>query len=421
MRRNQRKFGSFLDRSFARFRGLSAPPDDPSWERILERLEEEPEAASDLVRPKQSAVSRPRIGFRFAVAAVLILTVAIGVYAFRAQRESAAPVVPSIAQGPAPSVKGEAETTQVPGITPESTKPAVAPPKEGILRGVAAQIAAAQSTDAGAARPRFGAASVRPLPSLLDQAGNRVPGVPTRKITLIKCLGVDGQLWVPFYAQDPTPPRRGRCTGQAVPVDMLVVTAYASSPLVRLVGFSLNTPSGPSLVQIEAVAENPDRVTKAELQQMLRVMLEDRFKARVHFETRELDGYVLTIAKSGIKFKEIPGEATPAACGRPNPWSASGPCTMQMVVKRLVDAVRVPIDDKTGLTGTYDIDFRLEDPLLAANAPGVRGGGGQQDQPLPFNPPVPKAVENQLGLHLEPAKLQVEFIVIDNLELPAEN
>ena len=37
---------------------------------------------------------------------------------------------------------------------------------------------------------------------------------------------------------------------------------------------------------------------------MLQTLLEDRFKARVHLEMREGDGYVLTIAKSGIKFKE---------------------------------------------------------------------------------------------------------------------
>jgi uncharacterized protein (TIGR03435 family) len=203
---------------------------------------------------------------------------------------------------------------------------------------------------------------------------------------------------------------------------MLVVTAYASSPLVRLAGFSLpNTFSGPQLVQIEAVVDNPERITKSELQQMLRALLEDRFKARVHFETRELDGYILTIAKSGIKFKEITGEVIPASCDRPNPWSASGPCTMQMVVKRLGDAVRVPIDDKTGLTGTYDVDLFIENLRLTQGGGAERGRGGQNQGTPQFSPPVPKAVEDQLGLHLEPGKVQVQFIVIDHLEMPTEN
>ena len=364
--------------------------------RVVRRLKSERRNAPS-ENSSASLVKVSRAWWQPVAAAVLIATVGIGLYAAAQRSDFMA------------AIFGER-------VSP----PEAVPPT---------QVAALpQGTDAGAARLqlprlRFAAASVRPLPSPLDQAGNRVPGVPTRQITLIKCLGVDGQLWVPFYAQDPTPPRRGRCTGQGVRVDMLVVTAYASSPLVSLSGFRLvgyDNPM-PAVVQIEAVAGDPERVTKGELQQMLQTLLADRFKARVHFETRELDGFVLTIAKSGIKFKEIPGEATPAACGRPNPYSASGPCTMQMVVKRLGDAVRVPIDDKTGLTGTYDIDFFLEDPLSAANAPGVRGGGGQNPGPLQFSPPVPKAVEDQLGLHLEPGKVQVEFIVVDHLELPTEN
>jgi uncharacterized protein (TIGR03435 family) len=161
---------------------------------------------------------------------------------------------------------------------------------------------------------------------------------------------------------------------------------------------------------------------------MLQSLLVDRFKARVHLETRELDGYVLTIAKSGIKFKETPGDASTARCGNPNPYSLSGPCTMQDLIQRLIRAfagfdtsslARVPVNDKTGLTGTYDINFRLENPRLEAG--GGRGGGVQNPGSLQFSTPVPKAVEDQLGLHLERGKVQVEFIVVDHLELPTEN
>jgi uncharacterized protein (TIGR03435 family) len=40
---------------------------------------------------------------------------------------------------------------------------------------------------------------------------------------------------------------------------------------------------------------------------MLQTLLMDRFNARVHRETRDVDGFVMTIAKSGIKFKKTSG------------------------------------------------------------------------------------------------------------------
>jgi len=63
------------------------------------------------------------------------------------------------------------------------------------------------------------------------------------------------------------------------------------------------------MFQIEAVAHDPEHVTKGELKLMLQTLLEDRFKVRAHLEMREVEGYNLTIAKSGIKFKETSVDA----------------------------------------------------------------------------------------------------------------
>src|SRR5687767_11458338 len=105
------------------------------------------------------------------------------------------------------------------------------------------------------------------------------------------------------------------------------------------------------------VADNPERVTKGELKLMVRTLLEDRFKARVHLETRELDGYVLTIAKSGIKFKETSGDQS---CGglRVSPANWKGKCRMEKLATELTLILGyVPVADKTGLTGLYDINL----------------------------------------------------------------
>jgi uncharacterized protein (TIGR03435 family) len=84
------------------------------------------------------------------------------------------------------------------------------------------------------------------------------------------------------------------------------------------------------------------------------------------------------------------------------------------------------IVDKTDLPGLYDITLKFD---LIASPPregdgggrgggrGGRGGGGGAE----WSPPLPKAFEDQLGLHLEPATVPVEYLVVDHIEKPSEN
>jgi len=51
------------------------------------------------------------------------------------------------------------------------------------------------------------------------------------------------------------------------------------------------------IFQLEAKAEDPAKTTREELRQMLQNLLLDKLKLKVHRETREMDGYVLTIGK----------------------------------------------------------------------------------------------------------------------------
>jgi uncharacterized protein (TIGR03435 family) len=332
-----------------------------------------------------------------------------------------------------------------------------------------AMLEQAQSSLSGspapAARPKFAAASVRPVP------------ISPLIVNGFKCLGVDGLLWEsreldpraapPGVTIVPLLARRGRCSGQVVDLAELVQGAYGTvrhqPALQRMAGLSCPCP----FYQIEAVADDPEHVTKGELKLMLQSLLEDRFKARVHLETRDVDGYALTIAKSGIKFKEASGDATagggaPAAAPGPRrgtkmddiiiglgggaPAAAPGPrrgggpppceartirdisvrgkCGMGKVTEFLKTLLMLgaapPIDDRTGLMGTYNIEFALEEVFLSApTGPGPRGTASPQ--PRQFNPPVAKALEEQLGLHLERVKVPAEFVVVDHIEQPTEN
>jgi len=285
---------------------------------------------------------------------------------------------------------------------------------------------------APAARPKFAVASVRPVP--MNPLVNRT----------LKCLGADGLLELGLGPLGGTPrgyqdseARRGRCSGPAVNLEQLVSLVYATDGLTRMAGFPASA-SFPVYYQIEAVADDPEHVTKGELKLMLQSLLEDRFKVRVHLETRDLDGYALTIAKSGIKFKETSIDAKAAAGLSPssrgcltNQYSRGpeifvrGKCGMKDLTSYLeklltLNRVGQAIADKTGLTGIYDIDFVLEAILSEApTGDGVRGGASLPGRQ--FTTPIPKALEQQLGLHLERSKVPAEFVVIDHIEQPTAN
>ena len=69
-----------------------------------------------------------------------------------------------------------------------------------------------------------------------------------------------------------------------------------------------------------------------------------------------------------------------------------------------------PVVDRTGLTGTYDFDLRFSATPLAA-----------QPTTQPDLPDIFAAVQEQLGLRLEPTRGPVEFLVVEHIERPTPN
>ena len=80
--------------------------------------------------------------------------------------------------------------------------------------------------------------------------------------------------------------------------------------------------------------------------------------------------------------------------------------------------------DQTGLTGGYDIDLTYTPDALSASAlasrpdPGAPPPIGGVD---PNGPSLYTAVQEQLGLKLEPKKFPMDVMVIDHIEPPEEN
>ncbi len=273
---------------------------------------------------------------------------------------------------------------------------------------------AAPSQNNAPSRLTFAAASVR--------SGGLDGGSP------LKCKGRDGELVGSGMMIPETPVPQGRCTAGNASLLDLVAMAYSSSLAVTVVGL----PSGlPKSYQVQAVAENPSQATKGELRQMLRALLEDRFKAKVRIETKQADGYVLTIARGGIKFKANPDaqELLPVL----GPVSLEPPIVRDGVMRGLVqgnfkmarfayfleDSLGIPIIDKTNLPGIYDMTLKIS-AIFPRDSDGTRAGPGAQVR-IQYDPPLPRALEEQLGLHLERSEIQVETLIVDRLEKPTDN
>jgi len=136
---------------------------------------------------------------------------------------------------------------------------------------------------------------------------------------------------------------------------------------------------------------------------LVRQILEERFGMKYHREQRELPVYFLLVAKQGSKLHEsAPKESTSSS------WSpgkfASHHCRMSGLASSLSGAADRIVIDKTGLTGEYDVELTW--------AP-----DGQPDA----GPSIFTAVQEELGLKLEPAKAPLDVVVIDHLERPSEN
>jgi len=171
---------------------------------------------------------------------------------------------------------------------------------------------------------------------------------------------------------------------------------------------------------IEAKAADSPAPTSAQLLRMMQLLLEDRFKLKFHRETKEVPGYALVLAKSGTKLKEAIGN-DPLQPGGPAMFAGkavagvgmlAGPMTTSTIAELLSGSLQVPVIDRTGLNGVYVLNLRWK-PME-----GEAGFKTTDDFDLPS---IFTAVEEGLGLRLEPQKVSIDLIVIDHAEKPSGN
>ena len=152
---------------------------------------------------------------------------------------------------------------------------------------------------------------------------------------------------------------------------------------------------------------------------MLQSLLAERFHVTFHRDTREMPIYVVTVAKGGHKMKERKaGDG-----GEPRRMLFNGPnvpgrdVSVAMLAEGLQKLVLDrPIVDKTGLTGTFDFELHWRPEASQFGGRGAQLTSVNEDQPDIFT-----AMQEQLGLKLEPTNGAADVIVVEGATAPSEN
>ena len=241
----------------------------------------------------------------------------------------------------------------------------------------------------------------------------------------------------------------GRYNAVNIPPRLLIMNAYGLQEQ-QLVGAPPWITSERFDIVAKAEGEIGPPVSRdggpSQMQLMIRSLLEERFKLKVHREPREVPIYSLVLARpdgrlgNGLKVSAVDCEALMAARrkGGPPPeppkpgerpqcgarvgfgeLTAGGQPLLELI-SLLSATVGRSVVDRTGLTGRYDIDLRwtpdrvLQRAGAAASEP-IRVNGVDID---PNGPSIFTALQEQLGLKLESERGTVEALVIDSIERP---
>jgi uncharacterized protein (TIGR03435 family) len=190
---------------------------------------------------------------------------------------------------------------------------------------------------------------------------------------------------------------------------------------------------------------------------MMQSLLEDRFRLKIHRETRSGPAYELTVAKGGPKLKasdgscaiDVPPAAVPRDPSTGNPVISPdghfrapqpGPgqsCHLILMLNngpnRLLSTRGMNLDEfsgwlfkvtgrtiinKTGVTGKYDIGLEY---LPDSTASRITPGDDPNEADIQPEATLSTAIKEQLGLQLTAVKGTRQIIVIDHIERPSGN
>ena len=238
--------------------------------------------------------------------------------------------------------------------------------------------------------------------------------------------------------------------GTSDPGQISYTNVTLASVLMRAWDVKSYQVSGPDWLgsdRYDIVAKIPDGATREQFQAMLQKLVADRFHLVLHHETRDLQGYQLTVGRNGSRLKPaVEDDAAPQDLSTPpkiDPTGypiLTGPGIILMEGRKgnsvavfvtakaqplsaLIDLIsrefRLPVLDKTGLGGKFD--FQLE---FAPQPPGALLAAPPDSVPVADDsaPNLIVAIPQQLGLRLLPRKIPLDILVVDRADrVPTEN
>jgi uncharacterized protein (TIGR03435 family) len=170
---------------------------------------------------------------------------------------------------------------------------------------------------------------------------------------------------------------------------------------------------------VAATAIVPGNLTERQLRPMLQALLAERFKLRLHEDSKKMSGYALVVAKGGTKVKAAAdGEEHPDTFRMNNQTGLKGQgLTMEVFARYVAGKLGLVAEDETGLKGLYD--FKAEWTVETDQS--TTGGLLGVDPREAVRSVVFAALQDQLGLKLIAKNITVQMLVIDRAEKASEN
>jgi uncharacterized protein (TIGR03435 family) len=230
-----------------------------------------------------------------------------------------------------------------------------------------------------------------------------------------------------FHVTVSSPPHSSRFEATNLPIKALLQIAYGfEAPVSGAPDWTTSTfynIQARSGAEADArLAKLTDNEVRLEKRNAIRVLLAERLDLKTHIETRNTSLYHLVVAKDGVKMQVVPPPPTPADGEAPPPprpanFQAHGSqhglemvgsdSSMRALTGMLSTMVEAPVLDKTGLTANYNFTLQFGREWSAHDS---------ESWPSIFT-----AVQEQLGLKLEPVHESVPNLVVDHITKPTEN
>jgi uncharacterized protein (TIGR03435 family) len=147
--------------------------------------------------------------------------------------------------------------------------------------------------------------------------------------------------------------------------------------------------------------------TREKVPEMIQSLLADRFQLIIHREPREVSGYALVVAKKGPKMERAKPEETGSHADSNNTHLTAKNVTMEAFANHLSRDIGRLVVDRTSLTGGFNFELEWAPEKLESSS---------DERASIFT-----ALQEQLGLKLESAKVTTLAIVVDRAEKPDSN